>query len=139
MSRYLEWLLRSLVVLVAAVLLGYISDAVSAPIAERQVARWIAFDVFAGYEFYVLEEKSKQSLPIFQKVGAKVRLYRRSSEVFEGFPWGEVQRATYRYPFVIAVRWGYVIAPTAGEGATRRFFCLFGYLIKTGDFGNWST
>jgi hypothetical protein len=135
----MKWLLRSVVVLVVAISLGYVSNVVSAPIAERQLARWIAFDVFGGQEFYVLEEKSKQSLPIFQKVRARVRLYHRTSKLFEGFPWGDVQQAGYRYPFVITVRWRYVTAPLAGEGSTRRFFCLFGYLIKLGDFGGWIT
>ena len=137
---------KLLLLIVVLILLGYISDLISARICERRIARRIAFDIYKGQEFFILRPKpddlirlSGESLKIFQSVGAHAHAYTQGTTTFDGFPWGDVHRATIRFPFIVSVHWGYVEAPLSGEGGSQMFLCLFGIAIPLFDSGGWVT
>jgi hypothetical protein len=126
--------------------LGYISDFLSVRICERRIARWISFDIYQGNKFFVLPPSSSypmlfspESLRIFKSVGGNVHAYTQTGQYFDGFPWGDVHPATFRYPFIVSVRWGYVDAPLAGEGGTRHFICVLGFIVWSHESGGWIT
>jgi hypothetical protein len=138
-----KWLILKIPILLigSIIILGYISDFISARVCERRVARWIANDILGGMDFFVIPPHAEESLGIFQSIGANVHKYIQRSDRFDGFPWGEVRRAKIRYPFVVSVEWGYVSAPLAGMGCTRKFYCFFGFIFLSveDESGGWVT
>jgi hypothetical protein len=137
--KFKVWAVRFFAVSLALVGVGYASDFLSTGACEQQVARWIAQDVMLGYEFYVLPARAGDSAAIFKKVGARVLTFQPTQGRLVEFPWAEVGRGNFRYPFVVVVDWGYCHGPTSGQGGHRRFFCFFGYVINLGDRGAWIT
>ncbi|MBN2432432.1 MAG: hypothetical protein JXQ27_13230 [Acidobacteria bacterium] len=144
--RFVTILIIFLLAVGGVILLGYGSALLSSGAAERHTARWIAFDILDGGHFFVLQPKpddpspnSVDSLRIFRSVGAKANEYRRTGAEFDGFPWGDVHRAEIRGPFVAAVRYGYVGAPLSGEGGTRTYLCLFGWVLLLDQRAGWVT
>jgi len=130
------WRLAIGVLVIVAI--GYLSNCVSTKACERQVARWIAKDIMNGRKFFVLPDRASRSLSVFKEVGARVEVYTSTAENFNGFPWGEVGSANFRWPFVVTVKWGYVQEPLGGHGGVRRFICFFGYPLELGNASSWS-
>ena len=139
MRKLLAWSLRLLITLLVLFVAGYLSDYVSTSACEQQVARWVVQDVMRGQEFHVLPTAPRESLPILQKAGGRVRLLQLKEGQLVEFPWAEVGQAKIKYPYVVTVNWGFCHAPLSGQGGERRFLCLFSYVIRLGDRSRWVT
>jgi len=139
MRKLMAWSLRLLITLPLLVAAGYLSDYVSTNACEQEVARWIVQDVMRSQEFHVLPTAPRESFPILQKAGGRVRLLQPKEGPLVEFPWAEVGHAKIKYPYVVTVNWGYCHAPLSGQGGERRFLCLFSYVIRLGDRSRWVT
>lgn len=139
MIKLKVWAVRFLAVSLALVGVGYASNLLSTDACEQQAARWLAQDVMQGHEFYVLPARSGDSVEIFKKVRARVLTLQLMGDRLVEFPWAEVGRGSFKYPFLVVVDWGYCLAPLSGQGGHRRFFCFFGYVINLGDKWAWVT
>jgi hypothetical protein len=135
--------LRSLVVLVLLVPVGYLSNLVTKRACERRSAR----DAVAGIEqdgvrvpwVYVLNESPVNSASALTAVGTPVRPCKSKPSEFDCWPWVEIFPAETIRPYVVSVRSGFVAAPLAGRGTLTRYFCLFGIAVKVSEVSLWYT
>jgi hypothetical protein len=61
------------------------------------------------------------------------------SNIGDCFPWIGIADAQVTYPFVVDVRWGFVLFPTSGHGTRSRYVAVFGILVHVGDHWEWVT
>jgi len=53
------------------------------------------------------------------------------------FPWAGVAHGQVMGPFLVDVRWGFVLVPTSGYGTRTRFVGIFGAVFRLHDIGGW--
>lgn len=104
--------------LVGFLLLGAVSAAVSGPAAQRAAARRLLGTVPPNRPFFLRsgDEKDPEIRMVWDSVGANYRVYDPARDGPEQFPWCSVGSARLRFPFVLAVPYGWVRAPQVGDG-----------------------
>ena len=123
--------------------LGYISSLASVAVCEVAAARRIASD--EGREFFVLSDDPSVrpnysgSQRILKRAGINVRQCQRTADQFDCFPWAGVAHGDVVGPFLVDVRWGFVLVPTSGAGTRTTYFVLFGVVFGIRDSPEWVT
>jgi hypothetical protein len=133
-------LIKVLLLLIALVVLGYVSNFLTMSACEQKIARWICFDILENQDVYTLPDQYPSSFVILTRVGAKVRRYRPKPNdyyEFDGFPWVAVDNATSKIPFLAKVEWAYNSGDLSGEGGETIFLCLFGIPVRLINRGHW--
>src|SRR5215475_5540069 len=128
---------------VAFVLLGYVSNAVSAGACEVAVAHRVATPL--GKDFFVLPESTSSpdtypgSQAILRRAGFTPRRCSRAESV-DGvcFPWAGVGHAKSVAPYVLEVDWGFVGEPLSGGGSHARVVAIFGFIVWQWNRGGWA-
>ena len=141
-TAMLSTIRRSLVVLVAVVLLGYLSSILSRTGSERAAAEYVAGEL-GHRDVYVLSSSVSSPLEypgsaaILVRSGFQIRECREQPTQWNCFPWAGVSSSTVVGPFFVDVRWGFAAAGLSGRGSRTRYLAIFGFVVPLRDLGGW--
>ena len=142
-SRLANRRLAALAAVVAVVILGYVSDSVSADACEVAVAHRVAGPL--RRDFFVLPEPTSYpdaypgSEAILRRAGF---MPHACGAPFDGgvcYPWVGIAHARSIAPFVLEIDWGLVEAPLIGGGSHARIVAVFGFIVWQWNHGGWAT
>jgi len=118
-------------IVVTLVPLGYLSNWLSLKTCERQTVEWLV--VYRGMD-QEIHHAPDSAQEIFRAAGVRVLPMGPEGH---SYPIANVDHAHIVLPFIVTVDYDSVGAPLAGDGRTRRFLCLFGYVVVIDDYMRW--
>lgn len=130
---------RAIGCIAALITLGYASNWISAGACEQRAAHSFATDPPVRDVFILADAEYPGSETILRRAGFRTTQCQATRENFDCFPWAGVARAQWVAPYVVSVKWGYVLAPLAGHGGHTWFLCLFGLVFELPAGGGWAT
>ncbi len=125
---------KALFIIIAVVLLGYVSSIVTLRQSKLVTARWLLKAMPQGRPFNLpQEDNSPDHLAIWNAVGANYQVYDPAKHGPFMFPWCSFGNACPWLPFVSSVEYSWVREAQVGHGGRMWYGCVFGLTIRLGN------
>lgn len=118
-------------VIVAAIsVVGIVSSLTSRFACESRTAKYISTSALRGRMVHVDASSGTDAAAIFKSAGLQVAIVQPTSGAM--FPYATIHHGRVIAPFLVDVDYAWSSRPFVAEGATQRYFCLFGKVIPIG-------
>jgi hypothetical protein len=125
---------KAFFVVIAVVIVGYLSSHLSLYPSKLATARWLQRTMPQGRPFNLPQgDNSPECLAIWNAIGANYQIYDPSKHGPYQFPWCSVGHAYGWLPFVTSVEYTWVREAQVGHGGRIWYGCLFGLTFRLGN------